>query len=111
MYTQECLGDCPLCGDEIYMFKTASHKRLAKCINEDCGKTVYPLPKRGTIELTASLCPISQLPVLAIIPNLRLSKGNYRRQESKVYFWVTKPCFSCSKVDSCSLRKELQEDY
>ncbi len=111
MFVKECLADCPICGDEICLVKTRNHKRFAKCINEDCGKTVYALPKAGTIENTSALCPINQLPILAIVPNLRLPGGDFRRQEKKTYFWVDKPCFTCRKVDSCEIHKELLEDY
>ena len=111
MYALTCLGDCPICGDEIYLFKTRQHKRYAKCINESCGKTAYPLPKRGSIEPTGCICPKNHLPVLAIVPKLHLSCGNIRRQESKVYFWTDGPCFSCGNRVDCKIWKELKDDY
>ena len=113
MYSQKCAGDCPVCSDELYIFKTKSHKRLVKCVNEECPKNIiYGLPKAGTIEVTGVICPKNEFPILAIIPNLKLANKKYKSQTKRTYFWINgQPCFSCSKQDRCEALKEVKEDY
>ena len=106
------VGECPGGGDELYIFRTQSRKRLIKCINEECNNpTIYPVPHRGKIECTGYICPENNLPILAIVPNLRLRTGQYQSQKKKTYFWTKKPCFSCRTQSKCDLVQELQEDY
>ncbi|MHA1585277.1 MAG: hypothetical protein ACTSWL_08480 [Promethearchaeota archaeon] len=110
--TQINVGDCPFCGDELYIFKTKSRKRLVKCINEDCPKEyVYPIPKSGKVEVTGGICPKNNLPILAIIPNLVVATGKYRKRKKSTYFWTDGPCFSCSKQSKCENLAEIKEDY
>ena len=110
--TSKNIGECPECGDELYIFKTRSHKRLVKCINEDCEHpTIYPVPQRGKVECTGYLCPVHNLPILAIVPNLKLHTGRYQQQRKKTYFWTKNPCFTCRKYSKCDLIQELQDDY
>lgn len=110
--TTQSIGECPECGDEIYIFRTASRKRYAKCVNEECPKEYsFPLPSKGKIEVTGILCQKYSVFLLAIIPNLRLSKGRYVRQEKKTYFWTSAPCFTCREQSHCSQLNEAQEDY
>jgi ssDNA-binding Zn-finger/Zn-ribbon topoisomerase 1 len=110
--TCENIGECPLCGDELYIFRTKNRKRLVKCINEDCDPpTIYPVPSRGKIECTGYKCPEFNLPILAVVPNLRLRTGQYQSQTKKTYFWTKKPCFTCKNYSKCELVIELQEDY
>ena len=106
------IGECPECGDELYIFKTKSHKRLVKCVNDECPKhTVFGVPKSGKIEVTGLKCPKNNYPVLAITPNIRLTKGKYKKDTKKTYFWTNSPCFACRDQNSCKIRKEALEDY
>lgn len=107
---QVCIGECPQCGDDLYVFRTYSHKRCAKCANEDC-EFGFALPGKGTIEATGVVCPESALQILAIVPNLKLQRGNYRRQEKRIYFWTDKPCYACRKKSVCQAFADVHEDY
>lgn len=107
---QQTIGECPACGDELYVFRTYTRKRCAKCINPDCDYGI-PLPARGSIEETGLLCPKEKMQILAIIPHLRLKGGRYQAQESKIYFWVNRPCFACPQRNQCKPWKEVSEDY
>lgn len=106
------IGECPECGDELYVFKTKSHKKLIKCVNDECPKKLaFGIPKKGSIEVTGLICPKNKLPVLAITPNIKLTQGKYKKDTKKTYFWTKSPCFTCNKQNSCEIRKEAQEDY
>ncbi len=106
------IGDCPACGDELYIFKTSTHKRLVKCVADDCPKkTIYGIPKAGKIEVTGIVCPKTEIPMLAIFKNIKLSGGRYKTAKHQVYFFGKSPCFDCSKRPSCIQYKELVEDY
>ncbi len=93
----EELGICPNCDCTVYLYKTNNHKRFAKC--EICGLS-YALPKRGSINNSALVCPQSGFPLLII-----------ERPDQKAYFWADKPCFSCIGIDSCQPIKELIEEF
>jgi ssDNA-binding Zn-finger/Zn-ribbon topoisomerase 1 len=106
------IGDCPHCGDEIYLFKTRSNKRLAKCVNEQCPKKLaYPLPHAGKIECTHEICPQSQLPLLVVIPNMKLTHGRIKANRKQLYFWADRACFGCSKNRQCKILKDMQIEY
>lgn len=107
---QQTVGECPQCGDELYVFRTYSYKRFAKCINPDCQYS-YPLPSKGSIEETGVCCPQSAVQILAIIPNIRLTRGRYQAQENQTYFWANRPCFTCPSRNQCANWKEVKEDY
>ncbi len=123
--TEIYIGDCPYCGDELFIFKTKSRSRLAKCINTECpAEYVFGIPKKGTIEVTALYCPKpiptykgnkpligSQIQLLAIIPNEYIKSGTFRTQKKKTYFWATKPCFTCSRRSTCSPLLEGKEEF
>ena len=112
MYSQMSIGECPECGDELYVFRTKSRKKVVKCLNDDCPKQLaYGVPKSGKIEVTGLKCPKSNLPVLAIIPNIRLAQGKYKQNTKGIYFWTNSPCFTCREQNSCEVRKEAKEDY
>jgi ssDNA-binding Zn-finger/Zn-ribbon topoisomerase 1 len=112
MIAQKSLGECPVCGDELFVFRTRSRKRLAKCVNDECpNPPIFGIPKSGSIEVTGEVCPKNGFPLIAIVPNLRLTQGRYKSQIKKTYFWTNGPCFTCSKQDRCDILKELCEDY
>jgi hypothetical protein len=93
----EELGVCPNCDCSICIYKTNNYKRFAKC--EICGLS-YPLPKKGTINNSALMCPNSRFPLLII-----------DRPNQKAYFWADRPCFSCVGFDKCEPIKELIEEF
>ena len=35
MYSQMSVGECPECGDELYLFRTKARKKVVKCVNDD----------------------------------------------------------------------------
>ncbi len=110
--TQKCIGECPSCGDELYIFKTRNYKRLVKCINETCPEQfAYGIPKKGKIEITGIQCPKFKLPLLAVIPINFIAKGKFRPQEKHVFFWTKSPCFTCSSRSTCSELNEAIDDY
>ena len=112
MIAQKSLGECPVCGDELFVFRTRSRKRLAKCVNDDCpNPPIFGMPKSGSIEVTRERGPQKEFPLIAIVPNLRLTQGRYKPQTKKTYFWTNGPCFTCSKQDRCEILKELREEY
>jgi ssDNA-binding Zn-finger/Zn-ribbon topoisomerase 1 len=112
MQIHDIIGDCPECGDELIVYRTRSGKRVAKCLNNQCPKQyAYPLPTKGTIETTGSICPETSAPLLAIIPNIVLKNRQRRRDEKKTYFWAKGPCFACSKAKKCEPLKEALSDY
>jgi ssDNA-binding Zn-finger/Zn-ribbon topoisomerase 1 len=87
MYSQMSIGKCPECGDELYLFRTKSRKKVVKCVNDDFPKQfAYGVPKSGKIEVTGFKCPKNNLPVLAIIPNIRLAQGKYKKNTKGIYF-------------------------
>lgn len=91
------VGTCPKCGLSIMAYKTNSYKRFAKC--EECG-TSYPLPKRGSLEYSALVCPETQYPILIV-----------NRKNQEAYFWADRPCFTCTKYDKCQPIKELIAEF
>ena len=110
--TSKNIGECPVCGDELYIFKTKSYKRLIKCINEECDPaTIYPVPQRGKLECTGLICPKHHLPILAVVPNVKLHTGKYQQQRKKTYFWTKGPCFTCKQQSKCAQLLELQDEY
>jgi len=111
MFCTDTIGDCPLCGDMLGIIQTKAHKRFVKCLNENCGKTAYPLPHTGGLEKTGLVCPLSKLPVLAVTPKLYIKNGKARAQEKKTYFWALGPCFGCRKQSTCPVLLELQDEY
>ena len=108
--TQKCVGECEKCGDELYVFKTSNRKRFVQCANDECNQS-FPLPAKGSLEETGELCPLNQMQILAIVPNLRLQRGNYRKQEKRTYFWTIKPCFTCREYSHCKPIQDLLEEY
>ncbi len=93
----EEIGTCPNCSCSIFIYKTNNYKRFAKC--EICGYA-YPLPKRGSIQNSALVCPAREVPILIV-----------ENANSKAYFWSDKPCFSCTKFDKCEQISELIEEF
>ena len=93
----EEIGICPNCSCSISIYKTSNYKRFAKC--EICGLS-YPLPKRGTINNSALVCPQRDFPILII-----------ERKDQKAYFWADAPCFSCVESDRCKPIKELISEF
>lgn len=68
----------------------------------------FPLPKRGTIEITGLYCKLTECPILNVIP-----RGKH---VGKSFFWTNKgPCFTCkyynSKSFQCQEVKTLREEY
>ena len=106
----KCIGECTECGDEVYVFRTRSHKRFAQCVNEECNES-FPLPSKGSIEETGLDCPITGTQIIAVVPNIRLSRGNFKQQTKKTYFWAKKPCFTCPDQYSCEALKDAKNDY
>ena len=104
-------GECPDCGDEMYVHKTKSYKRFVKCINPECGETGYGIPKRGSIESTGLVCPRSNVPLLAVVKYTKIPGRRFVKNPDKVYFYSDRPCFACPDVDSCEVRKEAELDY
>lgn len=107
---RQTVGECPKCGDELYVMKTHSRKRFAKCVNEDCSYS-FGLPSRGSFEETGVICPVHGVEIIAIIPNLKLKHGNYRKQEKQTFFWASRPCFACNQRSKCAFWDELKEVY
>jgi hypothetical protein len=106
------LGDCPTCGDPIYLFRTKAGSRVARCVNDDCEKKLfYPLPKAGQLEVLGEKCPLWELPIVLIVPNLKLMKDKYKQEKDRAYCWANKPCFACSKKSTCKPIKEILESY
>ena len=93
----EEIGICPNCSCSISIYKTNNYKRFAKC--EICGLS-YPLPKRGTINNSALICPRRDFPILII-----------EKKDQKAYFWADGPCFSCVESDRCKPIKELISEF
>ena len=91
------IGICPNCDCTISTFKTQNYKRFAKC--EICGLS-YALPKRGSINNSALICPRNKFPILII-----------EKKDHKAYFWTEQPCFSCIKYDKCETVKELITEF
>jgi ssDNA-binding Zn-finger/Zn-ribbon topoisomerase 1 len=115
MIALQSIGDCPDCGEELWVMKFKTGGRIAKCVNENCPqKTAYALPKKGKLERTGDLCPKSHVMILAVIPQLKLAaRGSlrFKAQEKKTYFWAKEPCFACSQQNRCAPLKELKEEY
>ena len=106
------LGDCPFCGDPIYLFRTKAGSRIGRCVNDECEKKLlYPLPKAGHLEVTSDICPLSSLPIVLIVPNLKLTKDKFKQEKDRAYCWVNKPCFNCSKKGTCQPMREVLEAY
>ena len=93
----EEIGICPNCDCSIFIYKTNNYKRFAKC--EICGFS-YPLPKRGSIEISALVCPEKNVPLLIV-----------EKKDQKAYFWADQPCFGCVHVDSCEPIKDLKLEF
>ena len=93
----EEIGICPNCSCSISIYKTNNYKRFAKC--EICGLS-YPLPKRGTINNSALICPRRDFPILII-----------EKKDQKAYFWADGPCFRCVESDKCKPIKELISEF
>ncbi|MFX1340529.1 MAG: hypothetical protein ACFFDK_18110 [Promethearchaeota archaeon] len=91
------IGICPICACSISIYKTKNYKRFAKC--EVCGIS-YALPKRGSINNSAMICPKSKFPILII-----------DRKNQPAYFWSDQPCFSCVQFDKCENVKELISEF
>lgn len=91
------IGTCPNCDCSIAIFKTNNYKRFAKC--EVCGLS-YALPKAGSINNSALLCPRSGLPLLIV-----------EKKEHKAYFWTDQACFNCIEYDKCETIKELISEF
>ncbi len=123
--TEMNLGDCPFCGDEVFVFRTQSRSRVAKCINEDCPVNfAYGVPKKGTLEQTALFCPKlilslkgvspqpgAQIQLLAVVPNQYIKRGTFRSQTKKTFFWTRGPCFTCSLRSKCKALAEAKEEF
>ncbi|MFX1237347.1 MAG: hypothetical protein ACFFAS_14870 [Promethearchaeota archaeon] len=93
----EEIGTCPNCEFSIHSYKTAQHKRFARC--EGCG-TSYSLPKRGRLSNSVLKCPIRKFPILIV-----------EKKDNKAYFWADEACFNCSKYDNCIPIKELIAEF
>jgi ssDNA-binding Zn-finger/Zn-ribbon topoisomerase 1 len=105
------LGTCPSCGDDLWIFKTRTGHRLARCVNEHCPKKLqYSLPKRGKLEVTADLCPKFHVNIVVVIPHLNL-KTRFKADQKKTYFWSMSPCFMCTQQSRCVPLQELKEEY
>ena len=104
------IGDCPKCGDDLVMLHTPSHKRIAKCLNDQC-KEIYALPRRGSIRLSGEVCPLTHHPVLIIIPNLHVNETRFHLQYQQAYTWAQGPCFTCPKFSSCAIVQMIKEEY
>ena len=104
------IGTCPHCGDDLAVFKTNQYKRFVKCLNDECVDSAYPLPRKGSFEVSGEICPKTHLPVLAFVPQTPRAgtKGTYRK---KTYFWAKGPCFACFDRSHCAVWQELNEDY
>jgi hypothetical protein len=113
MYSTElCIGECPYCGDELYVFKTRNRKKLARCISDECPKKyIFPVPSKGSLEVTGLICEKKNLPILAIIPNMKIKAGVYKPQNKNTYFWTDTACFACPKQHQCPQLKELEDEY
>lgn len=94
------IGDCPECKDELVMYRSRARNRFIKCENPDC-EFSYPIPKYGKVETTFLKCPETNLPLLMIT----------KKNQNVVYFWTTKPCFTCSRGSSCEPVNELREEF
>ena len=92
------LGTCPKCSFSLYIYKTNNYKRFAKCDN--C-KLSYSLPKRGSISNSALTCPQKGFPLLIV------EKSN----NEKPYFWSDRPCFTCTKIETCVPRNDLITEF
>ncbi len=108
---KQYVGECPVCGDEMYVHKTKSYKRFVKCINPECDGEGYGIPKRGSIECTTLTCPRSRVPLLAVVKYTKIPGRRFIKNTDKVYFFAKRPCFACPGVDSCKVRKEAELDY
>ena len=93
----EEIGICPGCECSISIFKTQNYKRFAKC--EVCGLS-YALPKRGSINNSALICPRNHFPLLII-----------DRNGQPAYFWSDQPCFTCISYDKCEEIKGLINEF
>ncbi|UYP48511.1 hypothetical protein NEF87_004796 [Candidatus Lokiarchaeum ossiferum] len=123
--TELNIGDCPYCGDEMFVFRTQSRSRMAKCINECCpAQFGYGIPKKGNLEITALFCPKpipsrkglepqphSHIQLLAVIPKQYIKTGTFRSQSKKTYFWTMGPCFTCSQRSTCEALAEAKEEF
>jgi hypothetical protein len=119
------VGTCPFCHDDVYIFRTQSRSRVAKCINPDCPvEFAFGIPKKGTLEVTAIYCPKpvekmkgiashedSRIQILAVVPNQYIKQGTFVSQTKKTYFWAKSPCFACSKRSTCLELAEAKEDF
>jgi hypothetical protein len=119
------VGTCPFCQDDIYIFRTQSRSRVAKCINEECPvEFAFGIPKKGSLEVTALYCPKpvgqikgvapnegSRIQILAVIPNQYIKQGTFRSQTKKTYFWAKTPCFVCNKRSTCEELAEAKEEF
>ena len=93
-----------------------------ECINEDCnenkqktsGKRIrpysYALPQAGSISGTGEICPINNVQILAISPNIKTNTG-YRKRVNQTYFWATIPCNACKNKSQCLHLKEVLDDF
>ncbi len=129
--TELNIGDCPYCNDEVFVFKTKSRSRVAKCINEDCPVGfAFGIPKKGMIELTALYCPKpvpprkavgskdiiqpqveAKIQLLAIVPAQYIKSGTFRTQTKKTYFWANRPCFTCATRSKCAALLEARDEF
>ncbi len=123
--TELNIGDCPFCNDEMFVFRTHSRSRVAKCINENCPvQFAYGVPKKGDLEITALFCPKpipsikgicpqpqTQIQLLAVIPKQYIKRGTFRSQIKKTFFWTRGPCFACSLRSSCEALIEAKEEF
>jgi len=91
------IGICPNCDCSLSIFKTQNYKRFVKC--EICDFS-YALPKRGSIDNSALICPKNKVPILII-----------NKKNQKAYFWTEQPCFSCVKYDKCELIQDLISEF
>ncbi|MFX0077322.1 MAG: hypothetical protein ACFE96_17915, partial [Candidatus Hermodarchaeota archaeon] len=74
-----------------------NYRRFVKC--EICSFS-YALPKRGSIDNSALICPKNEIPILII-----------NNKNQKAYFWTEQPCFSCVKYDKCKIIKDLISEF
>ena len=91
------IGECPKCGCSIFIYKTNSYKRFAKC---DACEASYAIPKSGAISISALDCPKEKYPILIV-----------EKRDSQAYFWTDRPCFTCIEYDLCTPIKELLQEF
>jgi ssDNA-binding Zn-finger/Zn-ribbon topoisomerase 1 len=111
MYPGKLIGDCPICGDELYIFHTKTNRRLIKCINDKCPKHIlYPIPHSGSINTTGLKCQKARFPLLLITPHLKL-RHRIKDDTKRLYFWAAEPCFNCSLQSRCSTLIEAKKEF